>query len=339
MKPTFKNERSTLTKCKKTTGDDKKRRKKMSRNFNAGSRDMSKAGAILAKQSTQSFSSAATLASRFDQFVDFAKEQGIKYLEGVTKDTVLAYAETLKNSDLSASTQQNYLSAVNVVMAQGRGDDDVRVTGSEAGLEQRSGVAQEYKGNVERGELTERTQAIVELARDFGLRFEEASKMDAKGALESASKGFIVVDRGTKGGHPREIPITSEKQLQTLKTASEVQGSDKSMIASDKSYAEHQREAYKETSHFHSERHAYACDRYSQIMQEKLNITLSAPVLSDKAEGQPWRDYIAEKAAEQGVNITPELAREFDREARLELSTELGHHREDVVSAYIGGQR
>jgi len=316
-----------------------KKEKKMSRNFNAGSRDMSKAGAILAKQSTQSFSSAATLASRFDQFVEFAKDQGIKYLEGVTKDTVLAYAESLKNSDLSASTQQNYLSAVNVIMSTARGDDEVRVTGKEVNLESRSGVAQDFRGTAERSDLSERTQAIVELARDFGLRFEEASKLDAKQALDQASKGSIFVDKGTKGGQPREIPITSEKQLQTLLNASQIQGSDKSMIASDKTYAEHQRETYKETSNFHAERHAYANERYSDLMREKLGIEIKSPVLSEKPEGQSWASYVAEKAHEQGVNISPEIAREFDREARLELSEELGHHREDVVSAYIGGQR
>lgn len=311
----------------------------MSRNFNAGSRDMSKAGAILAKQSTQSFSSASTLSSRFDQFVEFAKDQGIKYLEAVTKDTVLAYAESLKNSDLSASTQQNYLSAVNVIMAQGRGDDTLRVTGKEVNLESRSGVAQDFRGVAERGDLSERTQAIVELARDFGLRFEEASKLDAKQALDQASKGSIIIDKGTKGGQPREIPITSEKQLQTLLSASQIQGSDKSMIASDKTYAEHQREAYKETSNFHAERHAYANERYSQILKETSGIDVKSPVLSDKPEGQSWANYLAEKAHEQGINVTPEVAKEFDRDARLKLSEELGHHRIDVVSAYIGGQR
>lgn len=311
----------------------------MSRNFNAGSRDMSKAGAMLAKQSTQSFSSASTLARRFSQFVDFAKEQGIKQLEQVTKETVLAYAETLKNSDLSASTQQNYLSAVNIIMAQGRGDDAVRVTGKEVNLESRSGVAQDFRGIAERGDLSERTQAIVELARDFGLRFEEASKFDAKQALDQASKGYIIVDKGTKGGQSREIPITSEKQLQTLLNASQVQGSGKSMIAGEKTYAEHQREAYKETSNFHAERHAYANDRYSELMREKLGIEIKSPVLSDKPEGQSWASYVAEKAHEQGINVTPEVAKEFDRDARLKLSEELGHHRIDVISAYIGGQK
>ncbi|NCB40851.1 MAG: integrase [Erysipelotrichia bacterium] len=315
-------------------------RLKMSRNFGAQTRDMGRAGAFFSKQVSDSFSTQATLAQRFDQFVEFAKENGIGRLEQITQETVLAYADSLKESELSAATQQNYLSAVNVIMEQARGDQEVRVTGREAGLEHRSGVAQEYKGNVERGELSDRTQAIVDLARNFGLRFEEASKLDARSALSEAKEtGKITIENGTKGGQSREVPITNEKQLETLKNSSELQGNDRSMIQGDKTYAEHQREAYRETSNFHAERHAYANQRYSELMREKLGIEIKSPVLSDKPEGQSWSQYVASQAYDQGVSITPELAREFDREVRLELSEELGHHREDVVSAYIGGQR
>lgn len=312
----------------------------MSRNYGAGTRDMGRAGAFFAKQVSESYSTQATLSQRFDQFVEYARENGISRLEQVTQETVLAYADSLASSELSAATQQNYLSAVNVIMQTARGDQEVRVTPKEAGLEQRSNVATEYKGHVERGELSERTQAIVDLARNFGLRFEEASKLDAKSALsEAQEKGTVTVENGTKGGQSREVPITNEKQIETLKNAAEIQGNDRSMIPAEKTYAEHQRESYRETSNFHAERHAYANERYSDLMREKLGIEIKSPVLSDKPEGQKWADYLASQAYEQGVSITPELAREFDREARLELSEELGHHREDVISTYIGGQR
>jgi hypothetical protein len=301
---------------------------------------MARAGRFFAQQVSDSFSTRATLTQRFSQFVEYARENGISRLEQVTQETVFAYSDSLKESDLSASTQQNYLSAVNVIMSQARGDNDVRVTGREAGLSSRSNVATEYKGGVERGELSDRTQAIVELASSFGLRFEEASKLDSRSALQEAQeKGSITISSGTKGGQSREIAIKSEKQIETLKNAALLQGNNRSMIANDKTYAEHQRELYKETSHFHAERHQYANERYANLMREKLGIDIKSPVLSDKQESQRWSDYLASKAYEQGVMLTPETAREFDREARLEISEELGHHREDVISAYIGGQR
>jgi hypothetical protein len=316
------------------------RKIEMSRNFGSGTRDMGRAGSFFAKQVSSSYSTQATLSQRFDQFVEYARECGISRLEQISRETVLAYADHLKASDLSAATQQNYLSAVNVIMSQARGNNDVRVTGREAGLSSRSNVAQEYKGGVERGELSERTQAIVDIARSFGLRFEEASKIDARSALEEAQeKGSITISSGTKGGQSREIAIKSEKQIETLKNAAQIQRNDRSMIAADKTYAEHQRDSYKETSNFHAERHAYANERYASLMKEKLSIEIKSPVLSDKTAGQSWAQYVASKAYEQGVMLTPEIAREFDREVRLEISEELGHHREDVVSAYIGGQR
>jgi site-specific recombinase XerD len=120
----------------------------MSRNFSAGTRDMARAGRFFAQQVSDSFSSQSTLTQRFSQFVEYAQENGISRLEQVTQETVLSYADHLKASDLSAATQQNYLSAVNTIMSHARGDNDVRVTGKEAGLSTRSNVAQEYKGHV-----------------------------------------------------------------------------------------------------------------------------------------------------------------------------------------------
>jgi hypothetical protein len=301
---------------------------------------MSKAGKILSQQATQSFSSAATISNRFNQFVAFLKENNIKQLEKVTRETVLAYADHLKSSDLSPASKQNYLSAVNVIMSRGRGDDSVRVTSKEADLEKRSGVASQYKGDVARGDLSDRTQAIVDLARSFGLRFEEASKLNAQAALSEAKEtNSLTISTGTKGGQSRMIPITNDQQIATLQLAAEIQDGAKSMIDPTKSYAEHQRDCYRETSHFHGERHAYANQRYAEIIYHNLGIRISSPVLSDKPTGQRWSDYIADKAAEQGIGISPELAKEFDQSARLQLAEELGHHRVDVISAYIGGQR
>jgi site-specific recombinase XerD len=314
----------------------------MSRNFGAKTRDMSRAGKVFAQKNTNSFDGQNTLSQRFNQFVKFIKEKYNFYrLEEVTKETVKDYAEYLEKSDLSASTKQDYLSAVNVIMKEARGDDQVRVTGREANLEKRSNVAKVYKGNAgDRGKLSDRTQHILELARAFGLRFEEASKIDARSALiQSEKTGVINIYSGTKGGQAREIPITSKRQIEALTKASNFQNKDRSMIAIEKSYKQHKTSLYKETSKFHAERHAYANERYSILMKEYIKIDIKSPVLSDKKEGERWSYYIAKIAFNQGVNLTPESARDFDRKVRLQISKELGHHREDVVSQYIGGQK
>jgi hypothetical protein len=312
----------------------------MTRNFNSGTRDMSRAGGFFAKKASQSYASQSTLKSRFNQFVVYLKENKINRLEQVTKEIVQNYALNLKNNgDLSVSTKHNLLSAVNVIMRTARHNDLLKVTAREIGIEPRSNVAQTFKGSVERHNMSEKVAVIVNLAKNFGLRFEEASKLNADVALKQAlNKSEIKITLGTKGGQARILPITSSEQLTVLKKAAEIQGAAKSLIDPSLTYKEHKTSCYSETSKFHAERHTYANQRYSALMHEKLGIKIKSPILSSKPNGMRWRDYIAHEAARQGVNITPDMAREFDREARLKLSKELGHHREDVVSRYIGGQ-
>jgi site-specific recombinase XerD len=313
----------------------------MTRNYGARTRDMSRAGAFFAYRATSSYSSQAALKQRFGKFVTYLKNNGINRLEQVTREIVFDYAKYLNQSDLAAATKQNLLSTVNVIMSVARGDKLVKVTAKEAGLDGRSMVATAYKGSVDRGELSERTKIIVALSRSFGLRFEEASKINAREALSQAvNKYEIYVIAGTKGGQSRTVPIrNADQQLSVLQQAAKIQADAKSMIDPTLSYKEHQMQCYAETSNFHAERHFYANQRYSQLMNEKMGIKINSPVLSDKPQGMRWRDYIAQEASKQGIFIHPDQAREFDCDVRLQISRELGHHREDVVSIYIGGQK
>lgn len=313
----------------------------MSRNYGAGTRDMRRAGAYFAKASSESYSSQSTLANRFNKFVEYLKDNNVKRLEQVTKEVVQNYAVNLKNNDyLSVSTKHNLLSAVNVIMREARKDNAVKVTAKEVGIDKRNNVATEYKGSVDRNNLSDRVNVIVNLANFFGLRFEEASKLNAVVTLKQAiNNSQVKIELGTKGGQSRIIPVTTREQIQVLVEAAKVQYDAKSLIHPGLSYKQHKTQCYRETSKFHVERHAYANQRYSVLMHEKLGINISSPVLSDKPAGMCWRDFVVLEAAKQGVHITPSMAREFDRDARLQLSKELGHHREDVVSRYIGGQR
>jgi hypothetical protein len=243
------------------------------------------------------------------------------------------------NGDLSVSTKHNLLSAVNVIMRQARGDNTVKVTAKEIGIDKRNNVASEFKDDIKRGVVSERVGLLIALARSFGLRFEEASKLNAVVALKQATgNSEIKITLGTKGGQARILPITSGEQLGVLKKAAEIQGAAKSLINPGLSYKEHKSMCYRETSNFHAERHFYANNRYEALMKESLGIDITSPVLSNKPNGIRWREFISQEAAKQGVFIHPDQAREFDRVARLKLSKELGHHREDVVSRYIGGQ-
>ena len=307
----------------------------MSRNFGLGSRDMYIAGNNAIKKHYQSYTSRDTVKKRWDRFVDFVRAAGIRRMEHISVDHIREYAQTLVDDNLSPSTQQNYVSAVNSVMEIAREDREIRLDPSDI-CDSRTGIAQfdRSHGLAEhdsaKSNVSERTAVLLELQREFGLRFEESAKLDAARALEHSDCGSISIIHGTKGGRQRTIDIRNERQIEVLERAASIQGNGRSMIPSDQSYIDFKRAAYRELSQtditFHAERHTYAQERYLEITQ------VPAPVKTDHNE-RSWSHHLA-----RTLNIDITAARELDRNARLTISKELGHHREDVVSAYIGGK-
>jgi len=157
-------------------------------------------------------------------------------------------------------------------------------------------------------------QASLTLCKEFGLRREEAQKI----VPEIAHKGDFLELRGSwcKGGRPRDIRITTEAQRNALARAKEVSAG-KSLIPSEKSYIAHSRAFQSATARqgisAHQLRHAYAQNRYQKLTGK----------MPPNLGGKPKRE----------MDLAERLV---DREARLEISTELGHGREDVVNAYLG---
>lgn len=311
----------------------------MSRNFGAGQRDMGKAAGVFLSQAVDrgelSFSSADTIQDRFSQFSQFAKEQGIGRMERVEADILQTYgrelAEKVEAGELSASYAQNLVSAVNSVMGLAtRGEWQSVSPTKDCGIAERSFLRQEAPDALDRktyesardsvhDSLGDRAAAIVELARELGLRSKEASFLDAKSAYAEAKEtGKVTISEGTKGGREREMPITSENQLQALQKASEAQGEGRNMIPEGESWKNWRegglrgiREIIQEKTGggLHDLRSAYACQRYEELTGS------AAPVAGGQIEN-----------------------RAIDHEARETISQELGHSRIDVVSSYIGGR-
>jgi integrase len=312
--------------------------KRVSRNYGL-SRDMKVAGHKALSQAASrgevSYSSAATLSDRWDTFVDWAKSEGLTKMEMVDREDVQRYgeelAERVAEGEMSAAYAQNLVSAINTVMglATGGAWEPVSPT-RDCSIAERSHVREEAPGALDReaysraldavrAEVGDRAAAVVELARELGLRSKEASLLDAKAALrEAEARGVVTISAGTKGGREREIPITSDRQLEALRHAAEAQGRDHSLIPSEMSWKEWRegtlrdaREVVQEHTGggLHDLRAAYACERYEALTG------WAAPV----AGGE-----IADRDA--------------DREARLTIAEELGHGRIDVVSEYVGGR-
>ncbi len=157
----------------------------------------------------------------------------------------------------------------------------------------------------------------LELQRVFGLRREEALKIKPW----QADKGdhLSLQDSWCKGGRGRTIPIQTDEQRHWLIQAKNlVQGKDLSLIPPKKSYIQ-QRYIYdKQTiraglKNLHGLRHAYAQQRYKQLTgwEAPINGGLKASAL------------------------TPEQ-KQTDYQARMTLTEELGHSREQITVNYCG---
>lgn len=312
----------------------------MSRNFGIGARQMDRAGQIAldraAAAGSVSFSTAATNSERWSDFCDWAREQGIKKMEDVTPEAVRSYGRELASrvaaGQLTPATAQNRVSAVNSVMGLATQGDWRSVSPTkDCDIPQRCAVREVVPGGLDRAaygralyqvreHLGERAAAVVELAREFGLRAKEASLLDARGALAQAQHtNSVTISDGTKGGREREVPITSPGQIEALQRAADAQGDARAVMAPDANWKGWQgvelreaREAVQQATGggLHDLRAAYACERYEALT------------------GHP--------APCAGGEIQD---RENDLSARLVIAGELGHGRIDVVSEYVGGRR
>ncbi len=312
----------------------------MSRNFGLGSRDMGTAGQYALNNSARdgavSFSTAATNGDRWQSFADWAKDEGVKKMENVSPELVQQYgqelAERVASGDMAPATAQNYVSAVNSVMSIATKGEWQSVSPTKAcGIEQRSAVREDAPGSLDRAaygraveavraEVGERAGAVVELARELGLRSKEASLLDARAALaEAQERGQVTISDGTKGGREREVPITSEGQIQALVRAAQAQDGARAVMPPGENWQSWREGQLRDARELvqaatggglHDLRAAYACERYEALTGH------AAPCA--------------------GGEISD---RDRDASARLAVAEELGHGRADVTAEYLGGRR
>lgn len=155
----------------------------------------------------------------------------------------------------------------------------------------------------------------LRLQQAFGLRREEAIKF----MPSVADKGdyLQLKPSWTKGGKARQVPIRTEAQRKLVNFAHKLAGKG-SLIPSNRNYVQQLRVYEGHTnraglSKMHGLRHAYAQRRYKELTGWQ----------SPSAGGPTADQLTAEK-------------RQGDLEARLTISKELGHEREQVTAVYLG---
>ena len=309
------------------------------RNFGYGKKmDWAGKNALADRYGDGHYATRAAHIERWRQFVSYANGAGIKDARMVTHEVISTYGTYLAgqvgSGAMAVAYAQNLLSSVNVVLETMRGDRKLRISPA-ALVGKRGHVRESAPAGLDHNQvcaaiakLRDRDQArvasVMELARELGLRFREASLLDAQEALAQARElGRINITAGTKGGRGREVdrwvPI-SETAMQTLERAAALQDRSRNLIPPAMSYRQWRDHAYgiwgSTSSHyglpgFHDLRAAYACDRYQQLTD------CPAPAVAGCRQ--------ASKTA--------------DRSARQILSQELGHGQTDVVAAYVGSAR
>ncbi|KAB5621434.1 integrase [Pseudomonas putida] len=289
-----------------------------------------------------------TVKAHSDRWLAFVRwcrsEQGpgINDARQIDRKVLADYAaylrDVVRRGDLAVSTAQNRLSSVNRTMAALRGDQCVKLPSPSKALGmQRTGVRQSVPQGQNHEQVKQivdalcrdhqqRAAAIVLLARATGMRLREAILADLpRLSREAEACGKINIQDGTKGGRagasaPRWIAANNNVRG-ALEFARQVSpAGSRNLIAPNESYLNFLQESVRPArdllhAHnlkgFHELRAAYACERYEQTTHHR------APLNGGQC---------------------CQVARNLDREARKQISYELGHGRIDVVTAYIGGR-
>lgn len=159
------------------------------------------------------------------------------------------------------------------------------------------------------------TQMSLKLEWAFGLRRKESIMM--RPAWADRGDRLVLKDSWTKGRREREIPIRNAEQRQVLDEAKQFAGNG-SLIPKAMRYVVQLKRFETQCNkvgihHVHGLRHHYAQERYRELTGWEC-----------PANGGP-----------KSKQLTPEQ-KLIDREARMTITHELGHGREQVTAQYVG---
>lgn len=310
----------------------------MSRNYNLGSRNMKCAARFglraLRKRKGVSFRTEESVALRFELFVDFLlAETDVRRMEHIRAAHVVSYGQRIAGEvrarDKSAAYGQNLVSAINTVMTMATKGRWISVSPTkDCGIPERRRIRVEVPSGLNPDDVkraadtlrhqNERMACILDLARALGLRLKEACLANASAMLRQARKtGSIRIARGTKGGQARQVQISSERQWQALERAATAQGKHNCLVPNHLTFAQFLHGAIKASrpqlkalgiQKISDLRAAFACELYEALQGH------APPVVTGR---KPVAD---------------------DTLARKEVTEILGHHRIDIVGAYVGGR-
>jgi hypothetical protein len=161
----------------------------------------------------------------------------------------------------------------------------------------------------------EHVRMSLRLQQAFGLRREEALKIQPRWA--DRGDHLQLKASWTKGGRERTVPIRTAEQRTLLEDAKKLAGLG-ALIPGGRNYIEQLRIYERHTanaglSKMHGLRHAYAQQRYRELT-----------------------GWLSPHAGGPSKGALTKIQRQTDQEARLTISKELGHVREQITAVYLG---
>ena len=277
---------------------------------------------FLARQIAQDNNRGSSLENRIETVLNQLREvSGAKNLKQLDESKIQTYIDTLHDrleaGEIKSSTASSYVSALNRIVEYVNEHTDKNletISAREVGLS-RGGI--EYQNRAVSSETHQafsnflnqqgdtRSQALqhsVNLQREFGLRLRESIQIKADTIKQALRSGTLHVDRqdGTKNSQPRDIPVRTEQQLETLKSVLNFmqERNLKSLAPTD---------TLKQQLY------------YAQNIRQGFN-----QVNNTKMDYHGERHYYAQQRLSEGASLK-------------QVSEELGHHREEILKHYTGG--
>ncbi len=233
--------------------------------------------------------------------------------------------ELWRKQDLSTGTIKNRMSALRWWADVVGNPGAIKAANATYQIEKRVYVTNKNKSislhDLDLSKIDQNIAQSLRLQDAFGLRREESMKFQPEYALDGQrienAKYIRLNGSWAKGGRPRTIPITNEKQRAELRNAYALAVKNGgSLIPQEKTYKTHLASFERVTSALgvgqtHGLRHGYAQTRYLELM------------------GFPC-------PAVGGYRELTEVEATQDRDIRMQISEELGHSRINITSVYLG---
>ena len=270
----------------------------------------------------------------------FCKHIAIEYrsknFKNISDKHLMSFVKASNDSNISSSALKTDLAAIRKLhaMLPKKRYEQLENNNKKLGVEQRQnvGVDRAWKNNevakaIEHAKVTSRSDVrwSIQCARSLGLRMEEVTGLTKTQLRDALTKGYVHLTK-TKGGIQRDVPLnpSAERTFRDMVANASNEKifighgrTHKQAMKSIQNWIHNHREIFKEDNVLNNKDQQYKKDL--NINYERKNLTFHG-----------LRHAYARGQYENALKYTSNL-----QEARQQVSTLLGHGRDDVTRIYL----